>query len=91
MIDGVGFDASDINSTILDTALIRVSKVTDYSIIVASDTLEKVLRMTYGYKKIYSPKTIPSIVYHVICLGYFSKKEMAGKEVMLNVILGPKK
>jgi hypothetical protein len=58
---------------------------------VASDILEKVLKMTYGYKKIYSPKTVPSTVYHVICLGYFTKKEVAGKEVMLNVILGPRK
>jgi hypothetical protein len=91
MIDGVAFDASDVNSTILDSALIRVSKATGYSILVASDVLEKVLRMTYGYKEIYSPKTIPSYVYHVICLGYYSKKEMAGKEVMLNVLLGPKK
>lgn len=91
MIDGVGFDASDINSTILDSALIRVSKVTGYSIVVASDILEKILRMTYEYKKIYFIKTIPGNVYHVICLGYFSKKELAGKEVMLNVLLGLKK
>lgn len=88
IIDKVDFDSSNINSTILDSAIIRVSKETGYSIVVASETMEKVLRMLYGYKKIYSPKTIPYSVYQVICYYRLNKKELTDKEVILIVPQG---
>jgi hypothetical protein len=86
MIDGVAFDAYNINSAILDGALIRASKISGCPIVVGSDTLEKALRMTYGTRKIYSPKTIPSSVYRVICYHDLDKKDIDGKEVVLKII-----
>jgi hypothetical protein len=82
------FDSSNINSTILDGALIKVSKETGYPIVVASETMEKVLRMTYGYKKIYSSKTIPYSVYQVICYYRVNKDELSDKEIVLIVSPG---
>jgi hypothetical protein len=81
--DHVDFYANDINHAILDDALIRVSKETGYPIIVESEIVEKVWRMTYGYKKIYSPGTLPASVYQVICVSPINRKNVPGKEVVL--------
>ena len=83
--DRVDFYSNGINSTILESALIRLSRNMEYSIVVESEVLEKVLRMTYGYKRIYSLKTIPNNVYKVICVYPVIKKNLIDKEIILNI------
>lgn len=79
------FDSSNINMAILDPALIKLSKDLGYPIIVGSEVLEKVLRMTYSTRKVFSLRTVPNVS-HVICYLDLDKKDIEGKEVVLKII-----
>lgn len=83
--DKVAFDSSNINTAILDPALIKLSKDSGYPIIVGSETREKAIKMTYGVKRVYSLKTIPNIA-HVICYYDLEKKQIPGLTVVLKII-----
>jgi uncharacterized protein YehS (DUF1456 family) len=52
--DGVIFDAKDVQSGILDAAIVRIGKETNTPILVDSDKIARSLSIAHSYKMVYS-------------------------------------
>jgi hypothetical protein len=81
--DGVHLEATNISDTILDASVVKAAKIMDCPIIVPN-TVE-VLRIAYGYDKIFLPTMIPAYTYRVICYGV--REEDLGRKVSAVLVI----
>jgi hypothetical protein len=65
--ESVAFDSGNISPSVLEPALIQLSREYKVPIITTNDVEAKVLSMTYKYNRIFSPEKIPENVRDVIC------------------------
>jgi hypothetical protein len=82
--DKVSFDANNINTIILDPALVKVSKELDVPIVTGSEDMANIFSITHDIK-VYSINNIPLTVPEVICYWDVTTKPK-NVFIILNII-----
>ena len=69
--DNLILRAGNLNLSVLDSAVIKISKEYGVPIIVGNENIATILSVSYSYQKVYTPETIPEKFFSGIC--YFVK------------------